>query len=1147
MLLRLRQSINLTSRLATSLSIPSTSTAPSFRAGMAIIPDWERVIPTSAPPFSVFTKPLQKSPQDDREYRVIRLENGLEAMLVHDAKADKAAASLDVAVGHLHDPDDMPGLAHFCEHLLFMGTEEFPRENEYSEFLAKNNGSSNAYTSTSNTNYHFNVATGALSQALMRFAGFFHSPLFAPSCTSRELNAVDSEHKKNHQADMWRIFQLNKHLSVEGHPWRKFGSGNRESLSEAAKRLKAKGRLDTQNGLLAPSPIPSRLSSPAPSISSADSNDEADGGAVGRETRRRLMEWWSKEYCASRMRLCVLGNDSLDELAILASTLFSPILNRGADPLPMVTSSPVGPDERGTLVAIQTIMTFHCLEIAFPLEWQPPFWRHKPATFLSHFVGHEGPGSVHSYLKSKGWITTLSCGPQNLARGLSTFKVTVYLTIDGFKNHREVSLAVFKFLTLLRESQFEAFHQRELVTLSTTKFRFKEKGRPDTYATWVAEHLSRPVPLELVLSAQALTWDWDSDAQPGGGGEAKVRAYLDAFRAENARTTLMAKGAEHIKLAPNAVWKKEPWYGTEYYVEKFDDAFLRQAERPNDIKELYLPGPNKFIPTNVEVDKRDVAEPLKRPHLIRETPLSILWHKKDDKFWVPKAHAIIDLRSPFGNATPRAAILTRLYSDIVNDALTEFAYDASLGMLEYNFLPHPNGVYVAMNGFNDKMSVLVKHVLEKIKGIVVSADRLAVMKEQAKRDLENFFLGQSYVLSDYYGRYMMAQQQWTVAKLLEELPSVTVEDLQQHIKLLLSEVHMRILVCGNLYKDEAVKIAEMAEEGLGPSKRPPSELIDHALILPRASNYTWTSTIPNPNQANSALSYYVHFGSIVNQRLRVTSSVLTQILQEPAFNILRTKEQLGYIVSCSGWLLAQSEKGLRIVVQSEKTPGYLEDRVEAFLEGMKTVIEDMSAEDFAEHKESLKKRWTEAEKNLTEEASRFAVHVTNGQWDFLRSEKDAEFLEDVTKEDVFKMFLSDVHPASETRAKLSVHMRSQKTRLPRVSSAAAQAFAVLVREKAFDGLTETAWNDAPSGEEPTSLPDFVEYWSGVIGGKEGGQDLLSVLPELVAKYPIPGEGEDVPRPGVTYITDVEAFKKGLVPSVDPGPMVQWGDLPVSKF
>jgi insulysin len=145
------------------------------------------------------------------------------------------------------------------------------------------------------------------------------------------------------------------------------------------------------------------------------------------------------------------------------------------------------------------------------------------------------------------------------------------------------------------------------------------------------------------------------------------------------------------------------------------------------------------------------------------------------------------------------------------------------------------------------------------------------------------------------------------------------------------------------------------------------------------------------------------------------------------------------------------------------------------------------------------------------------------------------------------MFMNDVHPASKTRAKLSVHMQSQKPRQPRVSSAATEAFAVLVREKALDGVTETAWKDAPSGEDHPPLPDFEKYWKGILGDKDGGQELLGMIPELVAKYPVPGEGEDIPRPGVTYITDVEAFKKGLVASVDPGTMVQWGDLPISKF
>ena len=64
---------------------------------------WTKVT-TGQTSYDVYTKPIQKSPQDDRDYKLIRLGNGLQAMLVHDAKADKAAASLDVAVGHLYDP-----------------------------------------------------------------------------------------------------------------------------------------------------------------------------------------------------------------------------------------------------------------------------------------------------------------------------------------------------------------------------------------------------------------------------------------------------------------------------------------------------------------------------------------------------------------------------------------------------------------------------------------------------------------------------------------------------------------------------------------------------------------------------------------------------------------------------------------------------------------------------------------------------------------------------------------------------------------------------------------------------------------------------------------------------------------------------------
>jgi len=280
----------------------------------------------------------------------------------------------------------------------------------------------------------------------------------------------------------------------------------------------------------------------------------------------------------------------------------------------------------------------------------------------------------------------------------------------------------------------------------------------------------------------------------------------------------------------------------------------------------------------------------------------------------------------------------------------------------------------------------------------------------------------------------------------------------------------------------------------------------------------------------------------------VTASLLTQILSEPAFNVLRTQEQLGYIVHCSAWSLpGASEKGLRIVVQSEKTPGYLEERVESFVDGMKSTIENMTEEEFAEQKNGLEKKWLEKEKNLADETAKFISHINTGHLDFLRKENDARLLKTITKDDVLKLFLSHVHPSSATRSKLSVHMISQKPRPKKISAAASQAFGALLREANVD-VDENMWKESLGGDGTPLATDFANYWKQVFASKGGdARKLVDAIPELVEKYTVDGEGKDPVRSDVSYIKDLKEFKAGLARSVDPGPMVQWGDLPVSRF
>lgn len=145
-----------------------------------------------------------------------------------------------------------------------MGTAKYPRENEYSEFLAQHSGMSNAFTGLDNTNYYFEVGHAHLQGALDRFSQFFISPAFSENCKDRELRAVDSEHKKNLQSDSWRLFQLEKNLSSPDHPYHQFGTGNLETLEEAP-------------------------------------------GREGIDVRDELIKFHSKYYSANIMKLVILG------------------------------------------------------------------------------------------------------------------------------------------------------------------------------------------------------------------------------------------------------------------------------------------------------------------------------------------------------------------------------------------------------------------------------------------------------------------------------------------------------------------------------------------------------------------------------------------------------------------------------------------------------------------------------------------------------------------------------------------------------------------------------------------------------------------------------------------------------------------------
>ena len=146
------------------------------------------------------------SRNDNRLYQPLTLPNGLRVLLVEDQDSQKAAAALTVNTGHFDDPWHRQGLAHFTEHMLFLGTKDFPASGEFHDFISHHGGSSNAWTGTEHSCYYFDVANEHYYQALTRFSQLFYAPLFNAEEVDKERNAIDAEFKLKIKDDGRRIY-----------------------------------------------------------------------------------------------------------------------------------------------------------------------------------------------------------------------------------------------------------------------------------------------------------------------------------------------------------------------------------------------------------------------------------------------------------------------------------------------------------------------------------------------------------------------------------------------------------------------------------------------------------------------------------------------------------------------------------------------------------------------------------------------------------------------------------------------------------------------------------------------------------------------------------------------------------------------------
>ena len=156
--------------------------------------------------------------------------NGVQVLTVQDKRALTQAFATAVEAGSFDNPPGMEGLAHFCEHMEFLGTKKYQGGTGFDNFMAAHGGYNNAFTSEELTVYYAHVTPEAATEGFDRFADFFRAPTFDPKYVDKEIHAVDSEHIKNIHRRYDQVLAVLHSLSVKGSPVGRFHTGNVETL-----------------------------------------------------------------------------------------------------------------------------------------------------------------------------------------------------------------------------------------------------------------------------------------------------------------------------------------------------------------------------------------------------------------------------------------------------------------------------------------------------------------------------------------------------------------------------------------------------------------------------------------------------------------------------------------------------------------------------------------------------------------------------------------------------------------------------------------------------------------------------------------------------------------------------------------------------
>ena len=392
-------------------------------------------IPMTASPLSFTTLedrsnlPLLSPDLKERKSAKIRLPNGMDILLISDPGSDQSAAAISVEAGSWMDPPEYPGMAHFCEHMLFMGTEKYPDTNEFFTKISDFDGHTNAFTAPDRTVYMFSSRETGFLPLLDRFAHFFIDPLFNASNIAREMHAVDQEFALQKENDGWREYMVFKETGNPHHPNHLFSTGNSKTLSN----------------------IP----------------------------QAALKRWHAAHYGSNRLHAAIYSSLSLDTLKNAAAEAFRAVPEI-SHPKEDFSQALTSDEQRGKILSIEPIQNRQTLI----LNWElPPHLSDddsKSAELIAYALQRGQKYSLLEKLKGEQLVDGIRVQVDDQGgKEHSFFEINLELSKKGMEKFELVVARVFQAIAGLRESGIpeSLFHEKNALA----KLNYQYQSRADAF------------------------------------------------------------------------------------------------------------------------------------------------------------------------------------------------------------------------------------------------------------------------------------------------------------------------------------------------------------------------------------------------------------------------------------------------------------------------------------------------------------------------------------------------------------------------------------------------------------------------------------------------------------------------------------------